>query len=481
MTIDEIINESRQPGQIITDLMKKTIKVPAWSELVKEYNPKNHPVFTDKSYRDKPRKHGNGVEHMTRIGLAWQKLADKRIAEMMFGIPVQRIFKPKTDKEKRAAAVIEAIFKKNHIDAVNIKRARKLFAGCEFATIWYAQQAPTMYAGEKSLLKIRCKTYSPMPDSKLYAGESLYPLFDENDDMIALSVMYTRTLAVKIAVQYFDTYTAERHYRWVNKGAGWVADTDLGKNGYEEFNIGKIPGVYQNRAEPIWEDQSPNVYEAEWSLSRNGNYLRKNAKPTWVIFSDNTINVGKEKDDDTTGRNVVKYGANDKANYATWNQAIDALKFHIDAIKRNFFMELQLPDMSAENMKATPTSGKALEIMLMDSKMKVGDESGDWLETFEREINVVKEFAKKAVPELADAFDSLELDKVVITAYMIYDDDEKIKNASDMAGGKAVASLRTAVKYLGKVTDDEVDEEIQRIKDDESQGVQDVFAPGSAE
>ena len=144
-------------------------------------------------------------------------------------------------------------------------------------------------------------------------------------------------------------------------------------------------------------------------------------------------------------------------------------------------MELQLPDMSAENMKATPTSGKALEIMLMDSKMKVGDESGDWLETFEREINVVKEFAKKAVPELADAFDSLELDKVVITAYMIYDDDEKIKNASDMAGGKAVASLRTAVKYLGKVTDDEVDEEIQRIKDDENQGVQDVIAPGSAE
>jgi len=51
-TIAEIIDNTRTPDQIIEDLKLKSITVPGWSDLEKEYNPKKHPVMTDPSYTD---------------------------------------------------------------------------------------------------------------------------------------------------------------------------------------------------------------------------------------------------------------------------------------------------------------------------------------------------------------------------------------------------------------------------------------------
>lgn len=81
---------------------------------------------------------------------------------------------------------------------MNIERGKSLFASCETITLWYSQEQPTVYAGQKSPLKLRCKNYSPMN------GDGLYPLFDEYDDMIALSIEYTRKEGNK-TITYFDT------------------------------------------------------------------------------------------------------------------------------------------------------------------------------------------------------------------------------------------------------------------------------------
>lgn len=90
----------------------------------------------------------------------------------------------------------------------------------------------------------------------------------------------------------------------------------------EEIKLGKISGVYANRVEPIWEDQSENIYEVEWTLSRNGNYIRKNAKPNWVVFSDEGVTFGEEKIGNQEGRNVLQYPANAKAEYVLWPLAV---------------------------------------------------------------------------------------------------------------------------------------------------------------
>lgn len=455
MYIREIVSPQRDARSVISDLKRKSVGVPAWSELEKEYEPRLHPVRTDKGYRDKVTK--KGIERVSRITLGLQKLAVKRMTELMFAIPVQRVYKPKDEAEKSAAAIMEAVFAKNRIDSVNVDRGRGLFAACECVTLWYSQEQPTTYAGEPSPLKLRCRNYSPME------GDALYPLFDEYDDLSALSIEYRRTEDGR-SVTYFDTYTAFEHIRW-RTSQGGSPEEEL----REEIGLGKIPGVYIRRTEPIWEDTSGNVYEAEWTLSRNGNYIRKNARPNWVVFSDNKVKYGAEAAaGDNEGRNVLQYGAGDKAEYKTWTQAIDSIKFHVEEIKRNFFTQLQLPDMSMDNMKAAPMSGEARKMMFIDAQMKAVDESGAWLEFFDREVNVVRAFLKEMYPKLAGAFGSLAVE-VVITPYQIRDEAEKISNLTNATGGKAIMSQRTAVANLGYA--DDVDEELGLIAGESESGV----------
>ena len=447
MDIKEITQPGRDAASVISDLKRKSVSVPAWAKLRDEYDPKKHPVMTDKNYRDKFNRKTGQMEQVTRITLALQKLAVKRMAELMFAIPVRRVYSPKDDAEKKVAEIMEAIFKKNRINSVNNERGRYLFASCENVTLWYSQEKDTVYAGENSKLRLRCKNFSPMND------DALYPLFDEYDDLIALSVEYTRTENDK-TVTYFDTYTDSEHIRW-RKDSGKIEEEVR-----EAIDLGKITGLYIHRSEPIWEDQSPNVYEAEWTLSRNGNYIRKNARPAWVVFSDEKIAHGKSSGNDNAGRDIIQYGRNDKAGYVTWQQAIDSIKFHVEEIKREFFMELQLPDMSMENMKATPMSGEARKMMFIDAQLKVEDESGIWLEFFDREINVIRAFMKKMYPQLTSAIDSLAVE-VEITPYQIRDEAEQITNLTNATGGKAIMSQKTAVANLGYV--DNVDDELAQI------------------
>lgn len=445
MEIKEIIDEKRDANSIISDLKRKNNIPPAWAKLQEQYEPTKHPVMTDRTYADKVTR--KGIERMTRITLGWQKLAVKRMTELMFAIPVQRVYKSTNDAEKQVAEIMEAIFKRNRIDSVNIERGRHLFASCENVTLWYSQEQDTDYAGNKSKLKLRCKNFSPMN------GTSIYPLFDEYDDMVAISFEYSRIEDGR-TINYFETYTDDTHIRW--RSDGGHIEEEL----REPIKLMKIPAIYTLRNEPIWEDQSENVYEAEWTLSRNGNYIRKNARPNWVIFSDNNIKLGTEPGNDNAGRNVLQYGQNDKAQYVTWQQAIESIKFHVEEIKRNFFMQLQLPDMSMDSMKATPMSGEARKMMFIDAQMKVTDEAGIWLEAFDREINVVRAFMKKMFPKLATAIDSLQVE-IVITPYQIRDDAERINNLSNATGGKAIMSQRTAIANLGYVED--VDRELKDI------------------
>lgn len=447
MDIKEITLQGRDANSVIADLKQKSVSVPAWAKLQKEYDPKLHPVMTDKTYQDKFNKKTGQIEKVTRTILGLQKLAVKRMTELMFAIPVRRVYNPMNDDEKKVSEIMEAIFKKNRINSVNNERGRHLFAACECVTLWYSQEKATTYAGEKSELRLRCKNYSPMN------GDGLYPLFDEYDDLIALSVEYTRTENQK-TVTYFDTYTDTEHIRWRTDSGSAVEEVR------ETIDLGKITGLYIFRPEPIWEDQSQNVYEAEWTLSRNGNYIRKNARPVWVVFSNEKIAHGKSSANDNSGRDIVQYGKDDKAGYVTWQQAIESIKYHVDEIKREFFMELQLPDMSMENMKATPMSGEARKMMFIDAQLKVEDESGIWLEFFDREVNVIRAFMKKMYPKYAAAIDNLSVE-VEITPYQISDEAERINNLTNATGGKPIMSQRTAVANLRYI--DDVDAELEQI------------------
>ncbi len=241
------ITGKNTPKEQIEVLKKKTIVVPKWEDLVKEYDPLQHPVMDKTAYPDIVSDDGSPNEKVTRTTYGFQRLVADRMSQLSFGIPVKRIYKPQKDNEseKRAAVILEKIFMKNRIDSINMKRGKMLFAGCEVATLWFAVEEKNNTYGEESLLKIRCKSYSPI-DSKYVSAiqtANIYPYFDEFDDLVALSFEYERDVDGK-TVKYFDTYTATQHIRFADE----VEELS------EDITIEKIPGVYIYRSSPIWRD-----------------------------------------------------------------------------------------------------------------------------------------------------------------------------------------------------------------------------------
>lgn len=454
-TIQDIIRKERPASEIIGDLKEKSISVPGWSGrygLVQEYDPKKHPVMNKSLYPDVVEEDGS-IDHVTRITYNLQQLAVKRMSELCCGIPVKRVYPPENDKQKEIAQYLEKIFVRNRIDSVNNERLNMLFAGCEVLTLWYAVEQKNKVYGFDSPLKLRCRNFSPM------LGDSLYPLFDEYGDMIALSIGYKRKVANK-TVSYFDTYTAEKHYKWADNGnGGWelIEEDDISK-------IGKIPAVYMYRPTPIWEDTSKIVFEMEWSVSRNGNYLRKNSKPLFCVFADEEIRYDEEGNEKEEFKSILQYPKGSTAGYVTWQQAIENLKFHITELRQSFFTQLQLPDWSYESMKANPMSGESRKQLFIDAQLKVQDESGRLLEFFDREVNVVKAFLKLMLGEgYAEDIDALPVENV-ITAFTITEEKDTISNLMMANGNKPIMSQRESIEEFGH--SDDVDATLAEIAQD---------------
>lgn len=459
MTIQEILTTSAlTAGEKVAALRAKTIQVPLWSGrygLVQQYDPTKHPVMNKSLYPDITT--DEGIEQVTRITCDLQRLAVKRMTELCCGVPVKRIYNPDNDRQKEVAAYIENILTRNRIDSVNVERLNMLFAGCEVMTLWYATEDKNNIYGFDSLLKFRCRNFSPM------LGDELYPLFDEYGDMVAMSVGYTRKIGKK-SVAFFDAYTAEKHIKYSNEGGDWAEVEN------EDITVGKIPCIYIYRPTPIWEDTSKTVYEIEWALSRNGNYLRKNSKPLFVVFADEEVRYDQEGNEKKEFKSVLQYPKGSTAGYVTWQQAVDNLKFYINELRSQFFTQLQLPDWSYEKMSQQALSGESRKQLFIDAQMKVHDESGRLLEGFDREINVVKAFLKTALPDSYHAdIDALKVE-IKITPFSITDTRETVDMLMVANGGMPIMSQRESIEEFGHSTD--VDKTMNEIA---QQGVEDAF------
>ena len=454
MTIDEILNSTEMTAaEKVSALQDKTIKVPIWGGskgLVMQFDPTKHPVMDKRLYPDIPT--DEGMEYVTRITCDLQRLAVKRMTELCCGIPPKRIYRPENDKQKKIAAYMEAIFDRNRINSVNIERLNMLFGGCEVMTLWYAVEEKNNIYGFDSPLKFRCRNFSPM------LGDDLYPLFDEDGDMIAMSVCWSRTKGRK-TVKHLDAYTSTKHIQFNNEGGKWEEAIN------EDFSIGKIPCIYMWRPTPIWEDTSKTVYEIEWALSRNGNYLRKNSKPIFVVLADDVIQYGDEKNENKEFKAVMQYPKGSTAQYVTWQQAIENLKYYVNELRSLFFTQLQLPDWSYEKMSQQALSGESRKQLFIDSQMKVNDESGRILEGFDREINVVKVFLKSALPEEYHAdIDALKVE-YKITPFSITDSKETVETLITANGNKPIMSQRESIEEFGH--SDDVDKTIEEIAQQE--------------
>lgn len=430
MEIEEILRRSDE--EAVKVLRTKRVKVPSWEELRKEYDVRLHPVMDRGAYPDVVDDAGR-VEKVTRVVYDYQRLATARMSELVCGVPVKRVYSPKNATEEELAGYLESVFERNRIDSVNVERTRMLFAGCEVFTLWYAVAQPNRLYGFDSPVKVRCRNFSPM------LGHALYPLFDESGDLVAMSIG-SRT---DDGVECLDTYTDSRHVQWrLGKGKEWSRVVDEG------HSVGKIAGVYAYRPSPIWENTSGLVYEMEWAMSRSGNYLRRNSKPIFYIASSDSIDYGREGDENSEFRTILQVSPEARLGYATWEQAIDNLKYHVSELRQLFFTTLQIPDWSYESIKSTPMSGEARKQLFIDCHLKVKDESGRLLEMFDREVSVVKAFLRTILPEAVRGdLEALSVESV-ITPYTMDDERDTLSNIA-LAVNNRLMSRKEGIQMLG--------------------------------
>ena len=453
--ITAILDSSRPITDIISDLKEKSVDVPEWSKLLNDYEPTNHRIVNDKENRRDKVKSDGQVERASRIHLGLEKLLTKRTTEFAFSIPVRRVFHNTEDNEKRQqiAKAIEAIYKYARIDSENIKRGNAYFASCEIFTIWYAVKKPNFLYGFTSKYKLKCKTYSPMD------GVKLYPLFDELGDMLAMSFEYKKKVKDE-EVTFFETYTANRHYKWKQQGGSWSIVTEP-----QIIKLMKIPGAYVYRPVPIYHGLTHIREEIEYTLSRNSDVIAYNSAPVLKVTGEL---VGDE--DKGESRRLFRLKNGGDVAYVSWTQAIEALKYHVETLLKLFFMQGQMTDLSFENMKNLGNIGfDARQMMLSDAHLKIGDEAGAWIEFFERECSVIKEFLKFMNTDWKDEIDNVEVEHL-LTPFIQNDEDSLINRCMKGNGGKAIFSQLESIRMAGYSNDPE--ETLKQIQEEDKVALQ---------
>lgn len=453
--LDIILDPSKGVDNIISALKNKTVTVPDWEYLAKYYYPDKHEILNDRlNRRDKERSDGR-VDKAARISVGLEKLLVNRMSEFMFTIPVNRIYHniEGNETKQKIANAIEAIYKYAKIDKENKKRGVLYYASCEICTIWYAVEKPNTLYGFDSKYKLKCKTYSPMD------GTELYPYFDEYGDMLAMSFQYKKKILDK-EVTYFETYTADKHYKWSQDGTGWKVVTDA-----EPIKLLKIPGVYMNRETSIYEGLSVLREEIEYTVSRNSDVIAYNSAPVLKV-------VGKMVNDEDKGesRRLFRLENGGDVSYVSWAQSNEAVKNHIDMMMRLFWTQAQMPDISFYNMMNLGNIGyDARQTLLTDAHLKVGDEDGDWIEAFEREGSIIKEFLKMLNVAWAKLIDDVEIE-YVITPFIQNDEDAAIDRAMKANGGKPIASQLESIQMAGVSTNPQAT--LEQIKKEEAEQTQ---------
>jgi hypothetical protein len=422
-------------GTLIKILKEKSIVVPEWNRILENYEPKRHRILFDYDRRKDKVVEGK-VDKAARIAIGLEKLHTSRITDFAFAKPVKRTYLGSTDEDKDIINAIENVYKKAHINNINRKRGLAYFASCEICTVWYAVPKPgnTEY-GFPSDWKLKCKTYSPMD------GVSLYPFIDETDDMQAMSFEYQVKGSEK-TVTYFETYTAQRHVKWMENEGDYKTIVD------EPIIIGKIPAIYVDRPLPIFDGLSPIREEMEYEISEERDVIAYNSAP--ILKVSGAVQGSEHKG--STQRVIRVENGGDVA-YVSWAQSTEASKNNFNTLKNLYWSQAQMPDISFENMKGLGNIGyDARQTLFADAKLKVEGETGDFVEFLEREGNVLKAFLKVMNPEWAMRLDEIEIEHT-INVYDYADQKSQIEIWTAANGGKALISQRESIEKAGLTQD----------------------------
>lgn len=466
-------------GQKISYLKKgRKTELPNREKLWNDWNPERHEIMVDKEkYPDRKilEKEAEKVydektgktyeieakyktEPVNRISVPLEQDIVNIQTAFTAGIEPSICCDTDSKDEVKLLDAVKSVFKSNKIKYQNKRIVRSWLSEQEVAEYWYVvnddsfwnkfwNKTKSVFGGTvKPSKKLRSVIWSP------FRGDSLYPFFNDEGDLIAFSREYKKKQIDGSEITSFITITDKMVYQW-----------DLTKD-YEEkkpflHGFEKMPIIYAYRAEPFCSKIKTFRVRLEKLLSNYADCIDYHFFPLLKLIGDVEGFAGKTKD-----RMVKLTGEGADAQYLTWNQVPDTVKFEAETLTNMAYDMSNTPRISFDTLKGIgKPSGTAFRFMFMGAHMSVSNHSESIGEFLQRRINfIVSALASINPTEFSKASKTIDIETEV-QPFIIDDLAEKVSTAVSAVNG-GVWSTREGIMFAGNV--DRIEDELAEIKEE---------------
>ena len=454
-------------------------ELPDAVKLYNDWNPNRHEIITDeekypkikvtlkpeKPYTDPT----TGKEH---IEPEQKKLVDpNRIAlpieqdivniQTAFTVGTEPLLDCKPEEsEEGLLTALKQVFKKNKIKYQNKQAVRSWLAEQEVAEYWYVVKDDGFWSKLKR--KVAGIFGKSMPEYRLksvlwspFRGDKLYPFFDDNGDLVALSREYKKKGLDDDETLCFMTVTKDMVYQW-------ELDSDWQDKGSFRHNFKKMPIIYMYRPEAYCEKIKTLRIRLEKLLSNYADCIDYHFFPILMLFGDVQQLSGELKN-----RIVQLTGMSANAQYLTWNQVPETVKFEVETLLSQIYGLTNTPRISFDSLKGTgnAVSGVAFDYVFMSTHLNVENLNEVVGVFMQRRVNFLVSAIGSLNSSLAEASETIDID-VQMQPYRLEDLAEKIDTAIKAKDGE-LWSQKTAIAFVGNV--DSVVDEVKKIQEEQQE------------
>ena len=364
------------------------------------------------------------------------------------------------ESEEGLLTALKQVFKKNKIRYQNKQAVRSWLAEQEVAEYWYVVKDDGFWSKLKR--KVAGIFGKSMPEYRLksvlwspFRGDKLYPFFDDNGDLVALSREYKKKGLDDDETQCFMTVTKDMVYQW-------ELDSDWQDRGSFRHNFKKMPIIYMYRPEAYCEKIKTLRIRLEKLLSNYADCIDYHFFPILMLFGDVQQLSGELKN-----RIVQLTGLSANAQYLTWNQVPETVKFEVETLLSQIYGLTNTPRISFDSLKGTgnAVSGVAFDYVFMSTHLNVENLNEVVGVFMQRRVNFLVSAIGSLNSSLAEVSETIDID-VQMQPYRLEDLSEKINTAIKAKDGE-LWSQETAIAFVGNV--DSVVDEVKKIQEEQQE------------
>ncbi|WP_317192784.1 phage portal protein [Riemerella anatipestifer] len=332
------------------------------------------------------------------------------------------------------------VIEKNKMKFVDREIATSVGRFTECAELWYFTDEPNEHYGFRAKFRLKVKVLTP----DIY---SLYPKFDENDNLISFAREFkngNKTI--------FEVYTDERIIRYEQEKE-WKKISDIPNA------IGKIPIVYYKQENVEWADVQTAIERLEHIYSNTAESNDRFSFPILKLKGKVTGQLSQDK----SGR-VLQLEEGADAEFANQPQANQSLTEETDRLERDVHDFTATPNISFNNMKGLGNmlAGSNAEFLFLSAHLKVMDKLAIYIPALQRRASIIKSHLQMFNVKLKN--NDLDVEPI-ITPFIINNDADFVRFLMEANGNKPLYSQEYAMQKLGIKNPKEMIQQIQEEDD----------------